>query len=254
MAQRILPDDPGAPPRRILLVDDVAAQLELERAFFANERVEILTAGDGHEALRLVREARPDLVFVDESMPGLLGHEVCSAVKGDEVLRDIPVVIVTGATDDASIEACMASGCDDYLAKPVEKRALLHVAEKFLDTRRRRPTRMLVKIAHVGLDLGATPDAFFGYTVDLSDRGLLLETDEPLRPAQELDLQFFLPRSGDKVMARGTVVREIAREAGDPPAYGVRIDPASEQAARLIHEYVARVRPTRDLDPPAESS
>lgn len=231
---------PGAPLKKILLVDDVAAQLELERAFFANEKVDVLTAGDGHEALRLIREERPDLVLVDETMPGLRGHEVCAAVKSDEALREIPVVIVTGAVDEASIDACMAAGCDHYLVKPVDKRAVLSVAERFLDTRRRRPMRLLVRVAHVGHTLASSPDFFFGYTVDVSDRGILLETDEPISAGEQLELQFFLPRSGDKVVAQGRVVRELPRDAGDAPAYGIQIDPSTDRGAELLKEFVGR--------------
>lgn len=235
-----------APRRKVLLADDSDSFLELEGSFFESEEVDILTARSGDEALRVIRSERPDLVLIDESMPGLLGHEVCGAVKGDAALRDIPVVIVTAATGPEALDACMASGCDGYLGKPVDRGSVRAIADRFLDTRGRRPMRMLVRISHAELDIDMTPDFFFGYTVDISDGGMLVETPEAVKAAEALDLQFFLPSSSQKVATRGRVVRVTERpaEASAPPSSGrdVGIEFVSTTSADrdLIRDFLTR--------------
>lgn len=229
---------PTVRQRTILLADDGESFLELERSFFANVEVRILVARDGREALRLVEQERPDLALIDESMPGLKGHEVCRVIKGDVRLKDTPVVIVTASTDAASVDACMAAGCDGYLVKPVGKNAVLHVAEKLLNTRQRRRLRMLVKIAHARLGTGGSPDFFFGYTIDISDGGMLLELRERVAEGEELDLEFFLPGQSDKICARGRVVRR--NQEGDE-AIGIELVQLSDAARERIRRYVQRM-------------
>ena len=236
--------EPGE--RAILLADDVAGFLEVEKTFFENEEVRLLTASSGDEALAKIREHRPDLVLIDESMPNLKGHEVCREVKADPATRNIPVVIVTASSDAAVIDTCMAAGCDDYLVKPVSKRLVLNVAEKFLNTRQRRAMRMLVKLAHAELGLSAAPDHFFGYTIDVSDRGMLLEVGEAVSRDERLDLQFFLPGSSEKIQAEGRVVRDgkggPVGPSGDP-AIGIEFSRLSDASRDQLRQYVARMGP-----------
>ncbi len=221
-------------PLKVLLADDVAAFLELERSFFANEKVELLTACDGDAALALIRAERPALVLVDENMPGLKGHELCRLVKDDPELRDTSVVIVTASGDDASvIDRCMASGCDQYLTKPLQKAAVLRVAEKFLDTRQRRPMRMLVKLQRPPSDLS------FGYTVDVSDGGILVETGEELQAGEVVDLQFFLPGSPEKIATRGRVVRVLKKDGDADAEVGFEFVQLEDAGRERIRRFVA---------------
>lgn len=230
---------PAVRPKTVLLADDGESFLELERSFFANVEMRVLTARDGREALRLVEEERPDLVLIDEHMPELMGHEVCRAIKGDERLRDIPVVIVTASTSSEAVDACMAAGCDGYIVKPVNKNAVLGAAERLLNTRRRRRLRMLVKIAHAKLGVGASPDFFFGYTIDISDGGMLLESREGLSPGDVVDLEFFLPGQGDKISERGRVVRTL--DGATEEGVGIELLDLSPVAKERIHRFVLRL-------------
>lgn len=226
-------------PRTVLLADDGESFLELERSFFANVEVRILTARDGRGALQLVEEERPDLVLIDENMPELMGHEVCRAIKGDDRLKDTPVVIVTAATSAEAVDACMSAGCDGYLVKPVNKNAVLQISERLLNTRQRRRARMLVKIAHAKLGMSASPDFFFGYTIDISDGGMLLESREGLAPGDELDLEFFIPGQGDKVAVGARVVRILDGSAEE--GVGVELVDVPEPVRDRIRRYVQRL-------------
>jgi CheY-like chemotaxis protein len=86
---------------------------------------QVSTAKDGEEALRLVRELRPDLVLADVMMPRLDGLALLQALRADEDLRDTPVILVTAQAGQDAAVAGLLAGADDYIAKPFSARELV---------------------------------------------------------------------------------------------------------------------------------
>ncbi len=78
----------------------------------------IIQASNGEEALMLVRQRHPDLVMTDVRMPKLTGYEVCRAIKEDDELKHIPVIILSAKGQDEEIDAGREVGADDYILKP----------------------------------------------------------------------------------------------------------------------------------------
>lgn len=78
----------------------------------------IIQAGNGEEALQLVRETQPDLVMTDVRMPKLTGYEVCREIKNDDALKQIPVIILSAKGQDEEVDAGRGVGADDYILKP----------------------------------------------------------------------------------------------------------------------------------------
>ncbi len=111
-------------PARILVVDDVADNVEILQMRLENQGYEVVTAGDGVEALEKVRELRPDLVLLDIMMPRMDGIETVKQIKADPSLPFIPVILVTARADAKDVIAGLESGGDDYLTKPVDHAAL----------------------------------------------------------------------------------------------------------------------------------
>src|SRR5690242_7384516 len=107
--------------KAILLVDDVQMFIEIEKEFLQNSQVEILTARDGLEALDIIKERRPDLVFMDLQMPKMNGDACCRAIKSDRVQFATPVVMVTAKGDEEAKDSCLAAGCDGFLTKPLDR-------------------------------------------------------------------------------------------------------------------------------------
>ena len=101
----------------LLLVDDDAASVQV-LARMLNGLGELRFALSGEDALRLARESPPDLVLVDAEMPGLTGLEVCSALRADPRLADVPVIIITGHTEVAIEVAGFTAGASDFIRKP----------------------------------------------------------------------------------------------------------------------------------------
>src|SRR5690348_12272156 len=111
-------------PARILVVDDVPDNVDILQMRLESQGYEVVTAGDGVEALEKTRELKPDLVLLDIMMPKLDGIEAVKQLKADASLPFIPVILVTAKADGADVVAGLESGGDDYLTKPVDHAAL----------------------------------------------------------------------------------------------------------------------------------
>jgi len=109
----------------VLLVDDNEQNLELLLAYLEELGCELRTAADGIEALDELGKRRPDLILLDVMMPRMSGFQVCSKIKKDAGLRDIPVVMVTALNEVADVERAVESGADDFLTKPVNRLELV---------------------------------------------------------------------------------------------------------------------------------
>jgi two-component system cell cycle response regulator len=109
---------------RVLVVDDIAANLRLLEAKLLNEYYEVAVASSGHEALETVQRWMPDVVLLDVMMPGMDGYEVCRRLKEKSSTAHIPVVMVTALTDQAERVRGLEAGADDFLSKPVDDATL----------------------------------------------------------------------------------------------------------------------------------
>jgi two-component system cell cycle response regulator len=105
---------------RILVVDDIEANVRLLEAKLAAEYYEVLTAADGPTALALAAAEKPDIVLLDVMMPGMDGFSVCRRLKDDAETRHIPVVLVTALDGRADRVAGLEAGADEFLTKPID--------------------------------------------------------------------------------------------------------------------------------------
>jgi len=121
--------------RKILLVDDSATVLMMERMILASERFQIVTAANGEEAQERARAEQPDLILMDIVMPRVNGIQACQAIKNDPATAHIPIILVTTRGEAASLEAGYSSGCNDYVTKPVNSAELLTKIRNILGAR-----------------------------------------------------------------------------------------------------------------------
>ena len=119
-------------PRRMLIVEDDAALLRGLRDRFENQGFQIRTATDGESALQKAAEARPDLILMDLSLPRLDGWEATRRLKADEQLKAIPVIVLSAHAMRGDEERARASGCDDFLTKPIDEALLFEKLERHL--------------------------------------------------------------------------------------------------------------------------
>jgi PleD family two-component response regulator len=117
-------DEEGLDHRPVLLVvDDDASQLELLCRMFSKEYT-VHTASDGQQALALCLELLPDLVLLDNIMPGMSGYTVCKNLKSNTQTAPIPVIFVSAQSEPAEEARCLEAGAADFIAKPFHTRIL----------------------------------------------------------------------------------------------------------------------------------
>ena len=125
--------DSDATRQTVLLVDDNAQNLELLEAYMEDlPEVRVVTATNGLEAMTRVAEASPVLVLLDIMMPKMSGFEVCRRLKSQPKTRDIAIVMVTALNETGDIERAAECGADDYVAKPVDRKALVELVRSLL--------------------------------------------------------------------------------------------------------------------------
>ena len=112
-------------PPRVLIADDNAANVRILRTRLAADGYEVVTAGDGEQALAVAHEAEPDLILLDIMMPKVDGIEVCRRLKARQNPSFVPIILVTAMTDAKDIVAGLEAGADEYLTKPVDHAALV---------------------------------------------------------------------------------------------------------------------------------
>jgi two-component system cell cycle response regulator len=104
---------------RILVVDDIPANVKLLEARLLAEYFDVLTAEDGFKALEICNNTQVDIVLLDIMMPGMDGFEVCERLKSNPRTMHIPVVMVTALDQPSDRVRGLKAGADDFLTKPV---------------------------------------------------------------------------------------------------------------------------------------
>src|SRR5262245_53796712 len=109
---------------RVLVVDDILANVRLLEAKLSAEYFDVVTAMNGADALESVQRSRPDIVLLDVMMPGIDGIEVCRRIKSNPHTQHIPVIMVTALDQPEDRVRGLEAGADDFLNKPVNDLSL----------------------------------------------------------------------------------------------------------------------------------
>ncbi|PWE52842.1 PleD family two-component system response regulator [Metarhizobium album] len=117
---------------RILVVDDIPANVKLLEARLLAEYFDVLTAADGKTALEICDRTQVDLILLDIMMPGMDGFEVCERIKGNPRTTHIPVVMVTALDQPSDRVRGLKAGADDFLTKPVNDLQLISRVKSLL--------------------------------------------------------------------------------------------------------------------------
>jgi two-component system cell cycle response regulator len=168
---------------RVLVVDDILANVKLLEARLTAEYFEVLTANNGRAAMDIMQRERVDVVLLDVMMPGMDGFEVCRQIKQNPKLAHVPVIMVTALDQPSDKIDGLQAGADDFLTKPVDDIALI--------TRVRSLARLkvladeLMMRASTTEDLGLDMAGACGWSEAATHGHVLLVEDHP-RSAQRI--------------------------------------------------------------------
>ena len=160
---------------RVLVVDDVPANVKLLQGRLRAEYFEVMTANSGEEALAVANMTVPDIVLLDVMMPGMDGLEVCRRLKGDLRTQHIPVILITSLESPADRVQGLEAGADDFLTKPIDDVALLARVRSLV--RLKMITDELRSRAATGERMGIVEPLLFA-DVDVDSRARILLIDD----------------------------------------------------------------------------
>jgi CheY-like chemotaxis protein len=119
--------------KKVLLVDDSTTALLMEQMILKNRAdIELIIARDGQEAVEKTLAELPDLIVMDVVMPRMTGIEACRQIRQQESSQHIPIILVTTRGEPENVEIGYASGCNDYVTKPINASELVTKIEDFI--------------------------------------------------------------------------------------------------------------------------
>ncbi|MDH3394467.1 MAG: response regulator [Desulfobulbaceae bacterium] len=173
---------------RILLADDSRFFRAIEGQFLQKTPVEILEAGDCEAALTILRNEKPDLVYMAFSLPENGGANCCQTIKKDPTLRAIPVVLICDQGEVGQPEIARQKGSDACLVKPLDRHSFLQVGRQFLEGIRehRQPS-------FFHLTFTANGEEYAGKCLDISGGGMFVESQADIPTGTRISMSFKLP-------------------------------------------------------------
>ena len=135
----------GAVHPCILIVDDVPANLGVLLDFLDGQQYEVLVAESGESALSQLAYARPDIILLDVTMPGIDGYETCRRLKSDKRWHDTPVLFLTALNDPVDKVHGFEVGAVDFISKPLHPEEVLARVRAHLQIRSLQQQRVRAK-------------------------------------------------------------------------------------------------------------
>jgi putative two-component system response regulator len=159
IAEEAVPSSNDASERDLVLaVDDNEQNLQLLEEYLSNWGYDVVLAHDGREALDLYPKINPAVIVLDVMMPVMDGYEACGCIKGEEIGRTIPILMLTALTGTEDKIKALECGADDFLNKPINKDEL------------RTRIRSLVRIRNLRKELDSSENIIVTLTNALSNK------------------------------------------------------------------------------------
>jgi len=175
--------------KKILIVDDEPAIIQLAQLYLLKEGYSLDTATNGNQAVEKAIKYKPDVILLDIMLPELDGLEVCKRLRA--INHPAAIVMVTAKDDDIDKIIGLEIGADDYLTKPFNPRELVARIKAILRRDERRKTMGTTVSIQVG-----------GISIDPSSREIIVEGRKINVRAQEFDLLLILMQNKGKVLTR----------------------------------------------------
>ena len=121
---------------KIVVIDDSPIVRKLAELALEEEGYKVYTAEDGEEGLRICEEVRPSVILVDFIMPRISGYQFCKSARENELLKDIPIILITGKGEDVGKKFAEKFGVVDYFIKPFKSEMLVEKVNSIVNAQR----------------------------------------------------------------------------------------------------------------------
>jgi len=184
-------------PKKILVVDDEPDAVDLVQFNLKGAGYEVVTAGDGAEALKMARKFAPDLVLLDVMLPEIDGLDVCKMLRRDPATAGVPIIMLTAKAAEIDRVLGLELGADDYVTKPFSPRELMLRVKNLLQ--RRSPA---LEEEEERMDFGLLVIDVPGHTVSVGAETVELT-------ATEFSLLTTLAKRRGRVQSRDDLLRDV---------------------------------------------
>jgi CheY-like chemotaxis protein len=232
--------------KKILIAKNIHGALQKNSTFLNGTDFTVFVAETNDEVLNIHRKERVNLIITDLDMPGMSSEQLCSAIREDEKLRTVSMLMVCENTPEA-IERSRQCRANAVLLHPVHPLVLEIKAQQLLDVAARETVRVLLS-ANVDGQPGG--EVFYCRSRNISATGMLIETDHPLPEGARLTCLFYLP-DAKKIQTACKVIRSIEPAPGDEDRlYGIMFTDITPETKRLLADFIektSRLSPSDDL-------
>jgi DNA-binding response OmpR family regulator len=187
---------------KVLVVEDEPTLVDTLEYNLSRQDYEVLTAMDGHTALELAREERPDLVVLDLMLPGIDGVEVCRILRQE---MSVPILMLTARDEEIDKVVGLEVGADDYMTKPFSMRELMARVKALL----RRERLFREELSAEGEEPRDEPLIFGDLTIDRVRREVQRNGESLHLKPREYELLVFLARHRGMVLSRDLILERV---------------------------------------------
>lgn len=182
---------------KILLVDDEPDIVEFLKYNLEAEKFEVLTGHSGNDAIQLIKE-KPDLIILDIMMPGMSGFEVCSKIRSEKNMVNIPIIFLTAKAGEADEIKGLELGASDYIKKPISPKKLIARVKANL----RKHSNSESEVEQSNINIGPLNINREKYEIEIDGNVTLF-------PKKEFELLSLLAKNPGKVFDRDTILKEV---------------------------------------------
>ncbi len=200
---------PAAEPRRILVVDDEPQITRVLRTTLSSHGYTIRTAGDGDEALEVMRDWTPDLIITDLAMPNMEGLELCRHVREKSA---IPIIVLSVRGEERTKIEALDTGADDYVTKPFGPKELLARVRAMLRRAGMPPVSREITKIEVG-----------DFAIDLEMRCVTVRGREVHLSPKEFDLVVYWAQHPNKVITHRALLAAVWSDTPTAEADHLRV-------------------------------
>ncbi len=182
---------------KILIVDDEKDILEFVGYNLKSEGFEVEKANNGHDAIKINKTFKPDIIILDVMMPDLDGIETCYQIKNDTSINDPKIIFLTARSEDYSEISGLEAGADDYITKPVRPRVLLS------------RIKAVMRRGNLSKEEKSQQITYGEFTIDWDKYLVIKNGEERTLPRKEMELFGLLFSAPGKVFDRETIMKKV---------------------------------------------